>query len=264
MPMRPRRVPPDLAPIALFSDVDGTLLDDRGRLALRREQVARLRGRADIILVSSRTLVELAAIHRALGLTGPLLAENGAVLRIPARWRTARPLAPRTLAIGAPVARIRPLVRRAAGAAGVEIVDQRDLLPDRGRSLRRTHSVCLRNWAGADAERFLRALRREGLVASRSGTWITVTRGPNKGTGVRALLALARRRGAAYDVTVAIGNEANDAPLLAAADRRFAIRNPGRGHHPDLLALANVTPLPASGTRAWRTTLSMILPNRRG
>lgn len=239
-------------------------MDARGRLALRREQVARLRGRADIILVSSRTLVELAAIQRALGLTGPLIGENGAVAWIPARWRTERPLVPRTMAIGAPVARIRPLVRQAAAAAGVSIVDQRDLLPDRGRSLRRAHSACIRDWAGAGAGRFLRALRREGLVASRSGAWITVTRGADKGTGVRALLALARRRGAAYDVTVAIGNEANDAPLLAAADRRLAIRNPGRGHHPDLLALANVTPLPASGARAWRTTLSLILPNRSG
>lgn len=262
--MRPRHVPGDLAPIAVFSDVDGTLLDARGRLALRREQVARLRGRADIILVSSRTLVELAAIQRALGLTGPLIGENGAVVWIPARWRTERPLVPRTMAIGAPVARIRPLVRRAAAAAGVSIVDQRDTLPDRGRSLRRTHSACIRNWAGLDAERFLLALHREGLVASRSGSWITVTWGADKGTGVRALLALARRRGAAYDVTVAIGNEANDAPLLAAADRRLAIRNPGRGHHPDLLALANVTPLPASGARAWRTTLSLILPDRSG
>jgi mannosyl-3-phosphoglycerate phosphatase len=244
--------------VALFTDVDGTLMDSRSRLAITPETAAALRPDIDLILASSRTLAELAPIQRRLGIVAPLIAENGAKIWLPAQWRGSGFRAARVVAIGHPVARLRPRVKRCAARARVTIVDQNDLLADRGRSIRRTHSVCIRNWRGADSERFLAALAEDGLLASRSGAWITVTLGADKGGALRAILALAARRGAGYSRSVAIGNEANDAPLLAAADRRFAIRNPRQGHAPQLLALPDVHALSASGARAWREALAMV------
>jgi predicted mannosyl-3-phosphoglycerate phosphatase (HAD superfamily) len=143
--------------------------------------------------------------------------------------------------------------------AGVSVVDQRDLLPDQARSLRRGYSICIRDWAGPGAERFLETLRWDGLEATRSGKWITVTGGADKGTGARAVLSRAARQDAPFAWTVGIGNATNDMPLLVATEGRFAIRNPRRGHQSELLDLPAVTPLSSSGVRAWREALTDIL-----
>jgi mannosyl-3-phosphoglycerate phosphatase len=259
--MRPGTLRAPLPRIALFSDVDGTLLDAYGRLAITAADVARLSSRAELILASSRTLVELGDIQRRLEVKGPLIAENGAVIYVPPRWRGGKSPRRELIVLGDDAAIVRRQVQQCAEKAGVDIVDQRDLLPDRGRSLKRGYSVCIRDWSGPDAERFLATLARARLRATRSGTWITITRGADKGSAVRSVLAHARRRGAPYRWTAAIGNAANDQALLAAAKVRFAIRNPRRGHHADLLKLPEVTALTASGQRAWREVFATILAN---
>lgn len=263
MTMRSGSVRAPLPPIVLFSDVDGTLLDAYGRLAITADDVARLAPRIELILSSSRTLVELGDIQRRLQVKGPLIAENGAVVYIPPRWRGGKSARRELLVLGDTWAEVRRRVERCAEKVGVSIAFQRDLLPDGARSLKRGYSVCVRDWSGPDAERFIAAIRRDRLSATRSGRWITVTRGADKGSAVRAVLALARKRGEAYRWTVAIGNESNDHPLLAAARGRFAIRNPRRGHHEDLLELPSVTPLGSSGQRAWRKAISTILADTK-
>lgn len=260
------------APIAFFSDVDGTLMDDHERLAIGPADVASFAPRVELVLTSSRTLVELARIQRRLGLVAALVAENGAVVGLPPRWRGSRAAATRTLGgralqvvpLGLPAVTVRARTRRCARHAGVPIVEQRDLLGDRGRALRRTHSVCVRAWKGPGAERFLAALRADGLAATRSGHWITITAGADKGAGVRAVLAAAARRRAPFRWSAAIGNAENDAPLLAACDRSFAIRNPGPGHDPALLAVPRVRALHAPGLAGWGEALARILARRKG
>jgi mannosyl-3-phosphoglycerate phosphatase len=258
--MRPGSLSAALEPrIALFSDVDGTLLDASSRLAITAGDVARIAAHVELILASSRTLVELGVIQRRLGVVAPLIAENGAVVSLPPRWRGSRSTHREILVLGQPAARLRPRVRKCAIQAAVAITDQRDLLPDRGRSLRRGYSVCIRNWSGPGAERFLDTLRRENLQATRSGNWITITEGADKGTGVHAVLANARRRGVPFAWTAAIGNAANDVPLFVASKGRFAIRNPRTGYNRELLALSDVIPLSSSGAGAWREVLPVIL-----
>lgn len=258
--MRPVSLRAEAFPrIALFSDVDGTLLDANDRLAITAKDVARIAPHVELILASSRTLVELGDVQRRLELVGPLIAENGAVMSFPPRWRGKGSRGRETLVLGDSVAILRPRVKRCAATAGVSIVDQRDILPDRGRSLKREFSVCVRDWSGPGSERFLAALQQDGLMATRSGTWITITLGADKGIAARAVLAHAERRGAGFERSVAIGNAANDQSLLAATHGRFAIRNPRRGHHEELLVLPDVIPLSTSGARAWRVALDRIL-----
>jgi HAD superfamily hydrolase (TIGR01484 family) len=259
--MRPgslRAVP--LPRIALFSDVDGTLLDSNDRLAITPRDVERMAAHAELILASSRTVVELKVIQRRLGVTAAMIAENGAVVSFPPRWRGGNQ-GRETLILGESAAKLRPRIRRCALETEVNIVDQRDLLPDHARALRRGFSVCVREWAGLGAEQFLAALHRDGMSATRSGQWITITEGADKGTGARAVLAHAAARGNPFTSTVGIGNAANDTPLLAVTGGRYAIRNPRRGHQPELLELEGVTPLASSGARAWREALNTILAN---
>lgn len=249
--------------IALFSDVDGTLLSAADHLAITSADVIRLAPHAELILASSRTLVELGEVQKRLGLDGALIAENGAVMSFPPRWRGKGTRSREVLVLGDALKLLQPRVERCAAAAGVRIVDQRDVLPDKGRSLKREFSVCVRDWSGPGSERFLAALLRDGLLATRSGRWITITRGADKGIAAHAVLAHAERLGAGFERSVAIGNAANDQSLLAATQGRFAIRNPRRGHHGELLLLPDVIPLAASGVRAWREALAIILSNGR-
>jgi predicted mannosyl-3-phosphoglycerate phosphatase (HAD superfamily) len=252
---------PALPRIALFSDVDGTLLSSTDRLAITPGDVSRIAPRAELILASSRTLVELADVQRRLGIAGALIAENGAVVSFPPGWRGSMSNRLEVQLFGDAWELIWRRVQRCAERAEVHVIRQRDLVPDFAVTVQRSHSVCVRNWAGEDADRFLAELRRDRLTASRSGTWITVTSRADKGTGVRAVLKHARKLRAPFKSSVSIGNEANDKELLESTDVRFAIRNPRRGHHEDLIALPDVTPLGSSGAKAWRVALARILEN---
>jgi predicted mannosyl-3-phosphoglycerate phosphatase (HAD superfamily) len=56
----------------------------------------------ELILASSRTLVELGVIQRRLGIVAPLIAENGAVVSFPPRWRGGRATRREVLVLGQP------------------------------------------------------------------------------------------------------------------------------------------------------------------
>jgi mannosyl-3-phosphoglycerate phosphatase len=258
--MRPRSLRAASLPrVVVFSDVDGTLLDASDRLALTPDDVAKIAPHVELVLASSRTLAELAILQRRLGLSASLVAENGAVVSLPARWRGSTSPRRGVIALGDRTATLVPVIHRCAAAVGVRVINQKALLPDRGRSLRRGYSVCLQNWFGETADRFLELLHESGLDATRSGTWITITRGANKGTAVRAVLDRARQLGSPFRKTVAIGNAANDVPLLMAARLRLSVKN-RNGHHPELRQLPGVHLLSSSGARAWREALDLILP----
>jgi mannosyl-3-phosphoglycerate phosphatase len=263
---RPRAAWPRLA---LFSDVDGTLLGERGTLAVSAARLAAVAHRIDIILASSRTIAEMLPIQAALGLVAPMVAENGAVVAVPDGWRGVRTGVRRVIAgdvlrviaLGEPAHRIRRVVQRVAKREGMPIVDQRDTLPDRGRAIARTHSVLVRDPRRSDPAwwSFRSALEAEGLAPSRSGRWLTITNGADKGDGVRAILALAECAGAGYVRPAAIGNEENDVELLRAATRRFVIRNPRRGHDPLLASLPKARLLTRVGIAGWREALAHLI-----
>lgn len=257
----------------LFSDVDGTLLDAHGRLAVSARETARFAARVDLVLVSSRTVAELLELQAALALDAPLIAENGALVAFRPGWRGVRAGVRRRvtgtelqlLALGAPAARIRGIVRRCAARARVPIVEQRETLADGGRALGRTHSVLVRDDSrgGGAWCRFREALRARGLLASRSGHWLTITRGADKGHGVRTLLAEAARAGAGYDVVAAVGNAENDLPLLLAAEHRFVVRDPRHGVDPVLEPIVGARVLAAPGIRGWPEAVRRVLADLR-
>jgi phosphoglycolate phosphatase (TIGR01487 family) len=68
----------------LATDIDGTITDERGRLHLQAaEWIRRLEEKGiSVILVSGRTLPFLESLSLFLGTSGPLIAENGAVVKM--------------------------------------------------------------------------------------------------------------------------------------------------------------------------------------
>jgi mannosyl-3-phosphoglycerate phosphatase len=256
----------------LFSDVDGTLLDERDRLAINAHFVAAFSPRVELVLTSSRTIPELLELQGRLGLMAPLIAENGALVALPPGWRGTRARAThriagvplRVAALGTTAARLRPIVRRCAARLGITPVEQRETLPDRGRAIGRTHSVLLRQTVPrARWKEFQALLQSRGLDATHSGRWLAVTKGADKAAGARYLLAMARRLNAPFALAAAVGNAENDISLLAAAERPFVIRNPREGHDPALAALPRAYLLQATGIAGWREALAHTLTGNR-
>jgi mannosyl-3-phosphoglycerate phosphatase len=252
----------------LFSDVDGTLLDDRDRLAINAHFVVAFAPRVELVLTSSRTIPELLELQQRLALTAPLIAENGALVAFPPAWRGARqnstrrvagtPL--RVAALGHSAARLRPVVRRCAARLDIPLVEQRDTLPDQGRAIGRTHSILLRQSVPpARWKAFQTLLQKRGLEATHSGRWLAITRGADKASAARYLLARARRLHAPFALAAAVGNAENDISLLAAVERPFVIRNPRHGHDSALAALPRAHLLQATGIAGWREALAHTL-----
>ncbi|MCU0634629.1 MAG: HAD-IIB family hydrolase [Gemmatimonadaceae bacterium] len=260
MPVPSRALPPSTAAIVI-SDVDGTLLDDRG-WAARPEELRRLLGARPLVLASSRTVRELVVLQRTLGITGPVIAENGAVIALdsPSTDGSTRPrrIGRRTVHVrrlGESTAVVRTLLDQAAVDADVRLCTADQVDPARrarrgivghGAHARaigaREASVLLEpvDVAGATARRWHEALAARGLVLSSGGNWTCAVSGADKGRATHVVRGVLADGLSTPVTTVGLGNDANDAPLLAAVDRPIAVRRPDGRVHPSLLAVAHV------------------------
>ncbi len=251
--------------ILLFTDVDGTLLDREGRYAVSSDEIARAKDRVAVILASSRTILELSRNQRDLGLDGPLVAENGAVVALP--WSDAlsdvgayEEIDGRkwcVVAVGAPVPELRAEARTVADSLGARYVDQGEAEPDIGRR----YSLALRPPPGHDAstlEHLADALRRRGRSVASGGAWLCVTGGADKGRGVRTVLDCYKRLARPVGIVAAAGDGDNDVPLLLAATRRFVISRDDGTWHPALRALPRVECVPIPGIAGWREVIRQL------
>jgi len=272
---------PSDATLLIVSDVDGTLLD-HGHFPLPparmrdciAEQLARRKAPTVLALASSRSLIELVLLQRLLGVTGPLIAEDGGILALD------RELPPRPTddepdivqhaerfaieRIGLNATELRRRIRLIDSVYPWPVLADMNSaeLASRGfrtpgavrRAIMSREASVLLDLDPLDSVRrrhFLDTAQRYGVQVKRGGRWCTAVSGADKGRALHRLrLAVARRFRLPLHV-VAIGNEENDAALLAQADLPLIIRNPGRGHHRDLLAVPNAIPLEDEGTAGF-------------
>ena len=268
--------------VLIVADVDGTILDGHGRTPLAPAEFrARLRRIAvsqeatcTVALASSRTLAELVVLQRGLGMSGPCIAEDGAILAIDAedvtaaslrgtevsRWRAGRRLLhlwhlgesadALRAAFGALIA---PYQLDTTDLAAMRALGFRSRASVRRALVERRASVLL-DLARSDPAAF--SAVREAAAGSRAhlhcgGRWHTLTRGAGKGAATSLLRRLLVADAAGSLRVVGIGNEENDATLLASADVGFAIRNPAGGVHPALASVDGAIPLTAEGTAGF-------------
>ncbi len=278
--VRPARIDRTTA-LLIASDVDGTLLDDEGQLPCSppqlRASLHALRERVascTLALASSRTLTELAVVQRAIGIAGPCIAEDGAVLAI-----DGTPDEPHLTRYGRRALEVRQHARTAdmlrdimhdvpAVARADAARLSREHLTNLGfrtpASIRRAlhareHSLLL------DPSRMLSdeivsartvALTRS-LQLRRGGRWLTLSDTQGKGPTLLTLRHLVASCGVS-PLLIAIGNEENDVSLLEVADLAFVIRNPHRGPHPALTAIPHVVVLDTEGPGGWLEMLNRL------
>lgn len=249
----------------LFSDVDGTLLGTDGRYAMSAAELAPVLPYLDIVLASSRTVLELSRNQRDLGIEGPVVAENGAVVAWPSApalsgigvQETIDARSWQVVLIGTSADRLREAVQEAARRLGTRYIDQADVEPSLGRRC----SVLMRPEAGRDfgsLDALAQLLRDRGLSVASGGSWLAVTGGADKGDGVRAVLSLRQQQGRTPEVVAAAGDGDNDRALLLAADRRFVVARGDGTCHPALRVLPKVECMTTAGIAGWRDVIQRL------
>jgi phosphoglycolate phosphatase (TIGR01487 family) len=196
---------------ALVTDVDGTLTDEHRRLdpdAMLALRIVERQG-IPVILATGNVLPVALALHRSLGLSGPIVAENGGLIY----ERTARGEAVEKLCDRRPaLAGFRRL--RAAG------VPVRRLFTDRWRET----EVALE--ADVPIARVRSHLKGLGLTAEATGYAIhLMERGGGKLPALRRALAL---RGLALSECLVAGDGDNDVEMLMAAGFAVTFANGSR------------------------------------
>jgi len=265
----------------LLSDVDDTLLDDRTPLSAVVAAWAAAAPRVEIVLASSRTGLELLHLLEDLEADADLIAENGAsvMVRSPAvaralgasdsiirrsrRWFIA--------AAGAPVDEVLATFREVRARHGARVKLAQELPPSRRmslmghdrakvqRALARRHSLLIEvPPPGSATPPWLEEMRSLGYQAMVGGRWLTIWKGPDKGTAAQAYLAARAAAGLPEVPVAAIGDAANDVPLLMAATTRFVVRDATGAYHPALAAVPGTVRLRAAGHAGWRRATGLL------
>lgn len=262
----------------IFTDLDGSLLEvETYSFAPAIETVHRLRAAGiPLIFCSSKTRLEQEYYQRAMGITSPMIIENGAAILLPRRdFPDVLPEAIQrpeyqVIEYGAPVEFIR--ARLAAlraeerlGFQGLSELSEEEMKQWTGltgeaarRAQEREYSETL---IGTLTESQLTALgqslRADDLAITKGTRFYTVTSIRNdKGRAVRRLLEIYReRRGETF--SVAIGDGRNDLPMLKAVDRGFLLqRDPAEWQGVDLSGIQIV---PGIGPACWREVVEQFL-----
>ncbi len=226
----------------IFSDVDGTFLDEAGAVPFEAPWLEEVAERWRVIFASSRTAADLMALQERVGWRDWAIAEDGSVLVAPSGEEE-------VLGIGRD--EIEARARHVGAWAQIA-----GLLPV--TTGLRVASVLLPRLVAEDAEfaEFRERIVSANLRCTAGGRWATLTGGAEKG---RAAVLLMARLGVTE--TVAIGNDGNDEPLLRAARRSFVVRNQ-YGHHPRLAAIPGATLLQSPGPLGWKEMIGALYKRR--
>lgn len=222
----------------IFSDVDGTFLDEAGAVPFQAEWLEDVAESWRVVFASSRTAADLMALQSRLGWPDWAIAEDGAVIVSPAGEEEV---------LGLERDAIEARVREAGAWAKVA-----ELLPVT-TGIRRA-SVLLPRLVAEDVafEEFRARIMSAGLRCSPGGRWATLTGGSSKGRAASALMTRLRGHGA-----IAVGNDANDESLFRSVEQSFVIRNHD-GHHPGLAAVPGATLLQSPGPMGWKEMIGAL------
>jgi mannosyl-3-phosphoglycerate phosphatase len=245
--------------LIIFTDLDGTLLDDRdyswtaARPALR----ALAQAHCPLVIVTSKTRAEVEPILLALGRREPFAVENGGAVYIPVGYL---PFIPEgavpdrggwyKVILGAPRPRLVKKLTIAARRAEVQIrsfseMTSREVaertglaLDDARRALRRQYDepfVILNETAHAWSH-LREEIERQGFGTTRGSRFFHITGRTDKGVAVARLIGWLRRALGPNWRTAGLGDCPNNIPLLNAVDQPILVARPGNRYDTETLA----------------------------
>lgn len=257
----------------VFTDLDGTLLDRATyswQPALPALQLLRSHN-VPVIFCSSKTRSEIEHYRRELANQHPFISENGGGIFIPegyfggVAFPSPLPLVTESgyvvIRIGTPYSELRRTLvgLRAEGFAltGFGDLTAADVAELTGLTLAQAGRAKERHFdepflfAGTLAEiaELDARIRANGLCMTRGGGFFHLLGKNDKGVAVDLLVNLYRAASGAPTI-IALGDAANDLPMLQRADYPVAIRRPDGSHDPGLV-LAQPLKTVAVGPAGW-------------
>jgi mannosyl-3-phosphoglycerate phosphatase len=238
------------------------------------------RRQVPLVFCSSKTSAEIEALRRELSNLHPFVTENGGGVFVPQGYFGTSipqgfPLGSyRCLALAMPYDRMINELERIAEQAGVEVVgfhqmDAHDVAASTGLPLPAAKLALQRDFdepfffvrADEQAEaRFLQLAHERGLELTRGGRFWHLFQGSDKGRAVRKLMELYRASNPPKLQFAALGDSANDLPMLAAVDHAFLLPRPDGSFDAEVLArLPKITRASAPGPEGWNVAVLGLL-----
>ena len=266
-----------MRPMIVFSDLDGTLLDQETYSfeAARPALEALLEAGVPLILCTSKTRLETERWRRALANVHPFIVENGGAVFVPEGY-----FGPQTgfdrrdggydiMEIGRPYSDIRKALERIRASTGLPLRGFGDMTVEEiaepcGLSLQDASLAARREYdepfIGVDEGTLPQVVLEAaslGFQVVSGGRFHHLVGGSDKGRAVRALKSL-------YEMSrgpvraIGLGDSANDEPMLRAVDVAVIIRKPAGGHL-EGAGLPGLIIAPYAGSEGWREALLGIL-----
>ena len=233
--------------IIVFTDLDGTLLDEKtysadlSLPALRNLQTLAI----SVVFCSSKTRVEQEIIRRTLGVRDPFIVENGSAIIIPPNTvniteRCNEELdGTKILVLGVPVEELRATLKKVVFTTGITYqsfhdlsnkqiaqITELDLESAQRAKTREFSETIVSKFNTSELETFISACEFQGLRCTFGGRFLSVIgKEANKGRAVQLLTRYYRSQFGDI-TTIGVGDSPNDAPMLNEVDFPYLVQRP--------------------------------------
>jgi mannosyl-3-phosphoglycerate phosphatase len=227
----------------VFSDLDGTLLDENYSFEITRPAIVRLKAlKVPIVLCSSKTRMEIEYFRTKMGITDPFISENGAAIFVPSgyfeagKYWTKQTKQYDIFELGIAYSSIRKKFDRIKKTCTNELIGFGDMTieeiaKDTGLTIElaelakhREYTEPFRHNKSNETELF-NVIRKEGLHFTIGGKCHHLMGDHDKGKAMLLLKGLFSKRFKQIK-TVGVGNQLNDLEMLEAVDIPFLITKP--------------------------------------
>ncbi len=265
--------------IIVFTDLDGTLLDESYSFAAAQPALRKMAEQAiPLVLCSSKTRKEIEHYRNKLGNSHPFISENGGGIFIPEGYfpdeTVLEGFSPivekdyRVIRLGTPYDVLRKvfgeLQEEGFHITGFGDLSTNELMEQTGLS-REEALLCkerdfdepfLFNGSEGEKEALFRAIRAKGLSTTQ-GVFFHLLGNNDKGTAVKILSEIFRAQCGSIR-TIAIGDSPNDRAMLENVEFPVAVQRPDGRHHPSL-AQPNFFKAEGIGPYGWNSAILDLL-----
>jgi len=242
------------------------------------------RQRIPLIFCTSKTRTEVKALRRAMGNTHPFVVENGGAIVIPSGYfpeiaTLGNRTKSYTLILGRPYDELVRELRRIAQEMGVSVrgfyqMTDQEVARETGLSVREAHMARQRetgepfrftNASSAAIRAFQRRAQERGYNVQRGGRFWHFSGSCDKGLAMSVLIGFYRMAWQTRIFTIALGDSANDLPMLRLVDRPILIpRADGTLDDDVAQAIPRIARASKPGPQGWSTALMRALQGHKG
>lgn len=259
----------------IFSDLDGSLLNDDYSFEEARPALEKIRGlEIPLILTTSKTRAEVEVLMGEMNIEEPFIVENGAALFLPAKYRgwamaEGSPFQSYVvIRLGIPYAEIRAFVEKATPRFGIrgfgdwsvrEIADMTGLsLEKAGLAKEREFTEPFLPGDEKGLEDLMRTAAKQGIKITRGGMFHHfIGLNQDKGKAVEIAKGIFRKHMGDEVRFIGIGDSANDIPMLRRVEIPVLIPHAGGRFEP--VDLPNLIRASSPGSRGWNAAVEDIL-----